>query len=71
MFQRFSLRVVILGLAYFAAGFSEEDVVIGIGIKRRIELNEIDAGIGEFFRVPQPRQVIAEVKAVRHLLDSA
>jgi len=53
-----------LCLAYFAAGFAKEDVVIGIGIKRRIEIDEIDAGIGKFFRIPQPAKVIAEVKPV-------
>ena len=26
--------------------------------------NEIEAGIGEFFRVPQPAKVIAKIKAV-------
>ena len=60
-----------LRLAYFAAGFAEEDVVIGVGVKRRIEIDEIDAGIGELFRVPQPAKVVAKVKAVRHLLDCA
>ena len=45
-----------LRLAYFAAGLPEEDIVIGVGVKRRIEINEIDAGIGEFFRVAQPRR---------------
>ncbi len=53
-----------LCLAYFAAGLAEEDVVIGIRVKRRIEINEIDAGIGKFFRIPQPAKVIAEVKPV-------
>ena len=47
-----------------AAGFAKEDVIIGIRIKRRVEINEIDAGIGEFFRVPEPAKVIAEVKPV-------
>jgi hypothetical protein len=55
-------------LAYFAARFSEENIVIGIGVKRRIKIDEIDAGIGKFFRVPQPAKVVAEVKAVRHLI---
>ena len=53
-----------LRLAYFAAGLAKEDVVIGVGIKRRIEINEIDAGIGKFFPVPQPTQVIAEIQPV-------
>jgi hypothetical protein len=41
-----------LPLAYFAAGLPEKDIVIGIGIKWWIKINEIDAGIGKFFRVP-------------------
>ena len=50
--------------AYFAAGLAEEDVVIGIGIKRRIEVNEIDARIRELLGVPQPGQIISKIKAV-------
>ena len=53
-----------LRLAYFAAGLAEEDVVIGVRIKRRIEIDEIDAGIGELLGVPQPGQVISKIKAV-------
>ena len=60
-----------LRLAYFTAGLPEEDIVIGVGIKRRIEVNEIDARIRKFFRIPQPAKVIAEIQAVRHLLDCA
>ena len=53
-----------LRLAYFAAGLAEENVVIGVGIERRIEIDEIDAGIGELLGVPQPGQVISKIKAV-------
>ena len=53
-----------LRLAYFAAGLTEKDVIIGVRIKRRIEINEIDGGIREFFRVPQPAKVIAEIEPV-------
>jgi hypothetical protein len=45
--------------------------LFGVGVKRRVEIDEIDAGIWELFRVPQPAKVIAEIKPVRHLLDSA
>jgi hypothetical protein len=38
-----------LCLAYFAAGLPKEDVVIGIRVKRRIEIDEIDAGPGNSF----------------------
>jgi len=50
-----------LRLAYFAARLPEEDVVIGVRVKRRIEINEIDARIRKFFLIPQPAKVIAEV----------
>ena len=53
-----------LRLAYFPAGLAEEDVVIGVGIKRRIEIDEIDTGIGELFRVPQPAKIVAEIQSV-------
>jgi hypothetical protein len=36
--------------------------LFGVGVKRRVEIDEIDAGIGEFFRIPQPAKVIAEVE---------
>src|SRR6266581_2275102 len=59
-----------LRLAYFATGLPEEDVIIGVRIKRRIEIDEIDAGIGELFRVPQPAEVIAEIKSIHQSRDS-
>ena len=51
-------------MAYLAAGLAEEDVVIGIGIKRRIEIDEIDARVRELVPVSQPAKVIAEIKPV-------
>ena len=36
-----------LHLAYRAAWLAEENVVIGVRIKRRIEINKIDTGIRE------------------------
>jgi len=53
-----------LCLAYFAAGFAKEDVVIGIGIKRRVKINEIDAGVRELRGVPKPSEIIAEIQPV-------
>ena len=54
-----------LRLAYFAAGLAEENVVIGVGIERRIEIDEIDARVRELARVAQPAEVIAEIKPVQ------
>ena len=41
-----------LRLAYLSAGFAEEDVVIGVRIERRIEIDEIDGCVRKLFRVP-------------------
>jgi len=38
--------------------------LFGLGVKRWVEIDEIDAGIGKLFRVPQPAEVIAEIEAV-------
>ena len=38
--------------------------LFGLGVKRWVEVDEIDAGIGKLFRVPQPAEVIAEIEAV-------
>ena len=38
--------------------------LFGLGVKRRVEIDEIDAGIGKLFPVPQPTEVIAEIEAV-------
>jgi hypothetical protein len=46
-----------LSLAYRTTGLAKEDVVIGVRIKWRIEIDEIDADIGEFARVAQPFEV--------------
>ena len=50
-----------LRLAYFAAALAEENVVIGVGIKRRIEINEIDAGIGNSFVLRSRGEIIPEI----------
>src|SRR6266511_5373386 len=43
-----------LRLPDLAAGLAKEDVVIGVRIKRRIEINEIDASVRKFFPVGKP-----------------
>ncbi len=57
-------------LAHLTAGFAEEDVVVGVRIEWRIEINQIDAGLRELARVAEPVQIVAEVKTV-HVLQSA
>lgn len=53
-----------LCLARLSARFAEENVVIRVGIKWRIEIHEVDTRVRELFRVPQPAQVVAEIESV-------
>jgi hypothetical protein len=53
-----------LGLAVLAGLLAEQDVVIGVGIERRVEVNEVNAGVGEFLGVAQPAEIVAKEKAV-------
>ena len=53
-----------LGLAGLAGGLAEEDVVIGVGVERRVEVFEVNAGVGEFPGVAQPAEVVAKEEAV-------
>lgn len=53
-----------LRLAHLAARFAEEDVAIGVRVKRRIEINKIDTRIRKLFRVPQPSEVVAEIQTI-------
>lgn len=53
-----------LRLAHLAARLAEEDVVVGVGVKGRVEVNQIDAGVGEFLPIPEPFEVVPEVEAV-------
>jgi hypothetical protein len=59
-----SVKAVELRLAYRAAWLVEENVVIRVRVKRRIEIDEIDARIWELAPVAQPLQIVAEVQAV-------
>lgn len=53
-----------LRLARRAGRLAEEDVVIRIGIERRVEIHEVNARVGKNLRVPQPFQIVAEKKFV-------
>ncbi len=53
-----------LRLAYLPGRLAKEDVVIGVRIKRRIEIDQIDAGVRKFFPVGKPFQIVTEIEAV-------
>ena len=40
-----------LRLAYLSARLAKEDVVIGVGVKRRIEIKKIDTRVGKFLPI--------------------
>ncbi len=50
-----------LRLAYLPARLAKEDVVIGVRVERRIEINQIDAGVRKFFLIRKPFQIVAEI----------
>ena len=53
-----------LRLAGFPGSLAEKDVVIGVGIEGRVEINEVNAGVGKFLRVAQPTEIVAKEKPV-------
>ena len=44
--------------------FAKEDVVIGVRVKRWIEVNKIDTRFREFVPVPQPGEIIAKIQTI-------
>jgi hypothetical protein len=59
-----------LRLAGFAGSFAEQDIVIRVGIERRVEINEVNAGVGKKFLVAQPLEIVAEQEGIHRALDS-
>ena len=53
-----------LCLAYRAAGLTEENVVIRVRVKWRIEIDKIDTLVGKFLPIRKPFEIIAEVEPV-------
>jgi hypothetical protein len=63
-----------LRLTRFAARLAKQNVVIGVRVERRIEIDKIDTRIRELLRIPQPREIVTEIKPVhsnqqRKILD--
>src|SRR2546430_7305306 len=53
-----------LRLTYLSGRFTKQNVVIGVGIKRRIEIDKIDARVGKFLPIRKPFQIVAKIEAV-------
>jgi TolB-like protein/Tfp pilus assembly protein PilF/class 3 adenylate cyclase len=53
-----------LRLANLPARLAKEDVVISVRIKRRIEIDQIDARVGKFFPVRKPFQVVTKIQTI-------
>jgi hypothetical protein len=56
-----------LRLTHLPTRLAKENVVIGVRIKRRIEIDKINARVGKFFPVGKPFQIVAEIEAVHHV----
>ena len=59
-----------LCLAHRAARLAKQNVIIGVRIKWRIEINKINTGIRELAPVAQPFQIVAEIEAVHFPFSS-
>ena len=59
-----------LRLAYLPGRLAKQDVVIGIRVKRRIEINKIDTRIWELAPVAQPLQIVAEIEPIHFPFSS-
>ena len=53
-----------LGLAGLAGSLPVQDIVIRIGIERRIQINEVNAGVRKNLRIAQPLEIVTEKEAV-------
>src|SRR5882724_291406 len=53
-----------LRLAYLPTLLAKEDVVIGVRVKRRIEIDEIDTRIWKFAAIGQPLEIVTKVQTI-------
>ena len=53
-----------LRLAHLSARLAKENVVIRVGVKRRIEIDKIDTRIGKFLPIRKPFQIVAEIQPI-------
>src|SRR2546429_10010452 len=52
-----------LRLTYLSGRFTKQNVVIGVGIKRRIEIDKIDARVGKFLSIRKAFQIVHKIEA--------
>ncbi len=53
-----------LRLTYLPAWLAKEDVVIGVRVKRRIEIDQIDTRIWKFAAIGQPLEIVTKVQTI-------
>jgi hypothetical protein len=53
-----------LRLTRFTGSFTEQDVVIRVGIERWIEINEVNTLVRKFLGIAQPTEIVAKEKPV-------
>src|SRR6266568_2323586 len=53
-----------LRLAYLSARLAKEGIVIGVRVKRRIEIDQIDARIWKFAAIGQPLEIVTKVQTI-------
>ena len=53
-----------LRLAYLSARLAKEDIVIGVRVKRWIEINQIDTCVGKFLPIGKPFEIVAKIQPI-------
>src|SRR2546428_2163305 len=56
-----------LRLTYLAARFPKQDIVVGVRVEWRIQINEINTRIRKFPAVRQPLQVVAKIEPIHRV----
>ena len=53
-----------LRLAHLPARFAKQDIVIGVRVKRRVEIDKINARVGKFFPIRKRAKIVTEINAI-------
>ena len=59
VFERLGLRFAVITFWRF-----ENDGIIALGIERRVEINQVNAGVGKNLAVAEPVEIVAEKEFV-------